>query len=216
MADPNWNDGTFSISEYSYVFCEDQDSYYLDPGYGGQPYDVEYLGLFVTDDRVYFGLQTGVDIENPAGSGNLQPGDLTFDIGNDGTSDYGLRFWESTAELLDASSWTNVRYSQHADSNPWRVDGIDGATTSGFDFMIGTGKDGYGYDAFWLEGYIELTALGLTGNDSAIAAHFTMYCGNDNGNAVASVPEPATMLLLGSGLIGFAAVGRRKLAKKKP
>jgi hypothetical protein len=36
-----------------------------------------------------------------------------------------------------------------------------------------------------------------------------------NSGSLAVVPEPATMLLLGSGLIGFAVVGRRKFFKKK-
>jgi hypothetical protein len=37
---------------------------------------------------------------------------------------------------------------------------------------------------------------------------------NPNSHSLAVVPEPATMLLLGSGLIGFAIVGRRKFLKK--
>ena len=37
---------------------------------------------------------------------------------------------------------------------------------------------------------------------------------SNNNGPISPVPEPATLLLLGSGLVGLAGVGRKKLFKK--
>lgn len=52
---------------------------------------------------------------------------------------------------------------------------------------------------------------------SEYGLHWTMSCGNDviEGSATAPVPEPATMLLFGAGLIGVAGFGRKRLMKKR-
>lgn len=49
-----------------------------------------------------------------------------------------------------------------------------------------------------------------------IGFHWAMTCGNDTieaGYTPAPVPEPGTMLLLGAGMIGLFAVGRKKMKK---
>ncbi len=59
---------------------------------------------------------------------------------------------------------------------------------------------------------VDIEGTTLDGNE--IAFHWGQTCGNDTiEGSTAPVPEPATMFLFGTGLIGMATVGRKKFRK---
>src|SRR3972149_8640323 len=96
-------DGEFSTSEWAGYMASDDgvgSGGYVGPGWGGQTFDVEYLGLKVqTDGPISFGLQTGFNLRDGVVYNNVKylPGDFALDVNNDGFYDYAIDFTFSGA-----------------------------------------------------------------------------------------------------------------------
>lgn len=131
---------------------------------------------------------------------NLYSMELDVTNVNDGTGDWlvGMNlsgFGETKSEL--ESSLSNFSLP-----TGWTVGVFDGelnfGATPGYQF---TPNDSSSFDFLMDKNYQNLVALGYTGDGESY---------NPISVNVSNVPEPATMLLFGTGLLGLAGVARRK------
>ncbi len=204
------------------------------PGGGGQAFDAEYLFYKKEGSTLSIGLQTGfnvVDGKQTYSNHRYDAGDLALSFdGDNSTYEYAFDagqhtegYWNNTdnttietveAGLYLVTEWNNDVYAGYTESNPFAMQTgtvvhsvTDGALTNAL--QVG--------DSYWRTFSFDLAELALSDpnfNFAGIDAHWTMSCGNDNINGSAPVPEPATMLLFGTGLAGLAGYRKKRVHKK--
>ncbi len=212
--DNNWDPGVPGV----FVWQEDkvgENDGFVDPGYGGQNYDVEAVLATFDANYLYVAIATGFpQIGREYRSDWYDAGDIAFDVGADGTWDYALvvsnyvdgdnNRGATLGGFYRVTGWQDVYYDQHSISNPFRM--ASGTLIDTVDFA-------YEADDPDLPRYIIEAAIPLSFFDepfTSIKIHWTMECGNDYGEVVAHTPEPASILLAGAGLFAVSMFLRRR------
>ncbi len=192
-------------------------------GWGGQDYDIEHIGVTFDSSTLFFGIQAGYNFADPP-SDTWLPGDFALNVDGDTDYEYAIDFsidgTSVSYTLVDmtAAVWAMPHFT---DAGPWSAvyTDTDILATWTHDRAFGFGdysvshRSGEDSTSYVLEGMLDLSLLSLyTGGDIAVA--WTMGCGNDDlEHTAAPVPEPATMLLFGTGIASL--VGSRLRRKKK-
>jgi len=210
---------------------EDQNTYKLEPGFGGQRYDAEalYAHKDIASNTLFIALATGHNPETSNSNGHYGAGDFAIDFGRDGTFEVGINIkpsWDGVGVLAGVYQVTEWAYGLWDGNDlagyvkfehPTSI--VEGDKLGLANLAISGPEKGYGewdsnHNHYFYEMSLSLDLLTKAGwQGESFDIHWTENCGNDSiiVDPPASVPAPGTIILLLFGAVGLKLSNRSKV-----